>query len=176
MTTCNKPATGAASAMYYVEEVTCGVTPISPAWTLLHRTSGNLQLTKDTLSSNELDGSRDRADTRLGQNQTSGDIAVEMSFGAHDALYAALLGNTWTSGTDQSTLSVDVLASAKTFTRASGDFTTDYSAGDLVQFPGLTGNNALPFIATTVTALVITGAAIPDGQLADVLQIPAFQF
>lgn len=167
MTTCPKPATGAASAIYYVEETTCGVTPASPAWKLLRRTSGNLQLTKDTLESNELDGSRDRADTRLGQSQTTGDLAVEMSFGAHDDFYAALLGNTWASGTDEAGLEITVDADAKTFTRAAGDFTSNYSAGDLVVFPSLTGNNALPFIATTVTATVITGAAIPDGQLTD---------
>ena len=167
MTTCNKPATGAASSIYYVEEVTCGVTPASPAWNLMRRTSGNLQLTKDTLSSNELDGSRDRADTRLGQNQTAGDIAFEMSYGAHDDLYAAALGNTWASGTTEAAGDVTVLASAKTFTRDVGDFTTSYAVGDVVNFPSLTGDNALPFIITTVTALVITGAAIPVGRLAD---------
>lgn len=167
MTTCPKPATGAASAVYFVAESTCGTTPASPAWELLRRTSGNLQLTKDTLSSNELDGSRDRADTRLGQSQTSGDMAIEMSYGSHDDFYAALLGSTWASGTDEAALSVDVVASAKTFTRAAGDFTTNYSIGDLVSFPSLTGDNALPFIATSVTATVITGDGIPDGQLTD---------
>jgi len=167
MTTCNKPATGAASSMYYVEEVTCGVTPPTPAWNLLRRTSGNLQLTKDTLSSNELDGSRDRADTRLGQSQTSGDIAVEMSYGSHDDLYAAVVGNDWVSGTDEAGLDITVLASAKTFTRAAGDFTVNYSLGDVVNFPSLAGDNALPFVITAITATVLTGAAIGDGVLAD---------
>lgn len=167
MTTCTKPATGAASAMYYIEEVACGVTPATPAWNLLRRTSGNLQLTKDSLTSNELDGSRDRADTRSGQSQTSGDIAFEMSYGAHDDFYAALVGNTWTSGTDEAGLDITVLASAKTFTRLAGDFTVNYSVGDVVSFPSLTGDNALPFLITTVTTLVITGAAIGDSVLAD---------
>lgn len=167
MTTCNKPATGAASSIYYVQEVTCGVTPASPAWNLLRRTTGNIQLTKDTFSSNELDGSRDRADTRTGQRQTAGDIAGEMSYGAHDDFYAAAIGNTWASGTTEAAGDVTVLASAKTFTRDTGDFTASYSVGDLVKFPSLAGNNAKAFLITSVTALVITGAAIPDDFLSD---------
>ena len=165
MTTCPKPATGAASAVYYVEELTCGVTPDNPIWNLFRRTSGNLQLTKDTLESNELDGSRDRADTRLGQSQTSGDLNVEMSYGSHDPFYAALLGSTWQAGANEVALDVTVDAALKTFTRSAGDYTSNYSVGDLVVFPSLTGDNALPFIATTVTATVITGAGIPDNQL-----------
>ena len=166
-TTCIKPATGAASAMYYVPEDDCGVTPATPAWNLLRRTSGNLQLNKDSLTSNELDGSRDRADTRLGQNQTSGDIAFEMSYGAHDDFFAALLGNTWAAAATEAGLSVTVLASAKTYTRAAGDYTILHAVGDIVKFPSLTGANADPFIATSVTATVITGAAIADGVLSD---------
>jgi len=166
-TACIKPATGAASSMFYVAEDNCGVTPATPAWNLLRRTSGNLQLNKDSLTSNELDGSRDRADTRLGQNQTSGDIAFEMSYGAHDDFFAALLGNTWAAADAEAGLSVTVLASAKTFARASGDFTARWSVGDIVKFPSLSGANAEPFMITTVTATVVTGAAIPDGALTD---------
>jgi len=150
MTTCPKPATGAASSVYYVEELTCGITPENPVWTPFRRTSGNLQQTKDTLESNELDGSRDRADTRLGQSQISGDLSIEMSYSSHDPFYAALLGSSWQSGSTQSGVNITVDPIAKTFTSDSGDFTTDFAVGDLVVFPSLTGNNALPFVATEV--------------------------
>lgn len=169
MTVCPKPATGAASALYYVEEETCGITPDNPAWKLWRRTSGNLQLTKDTLSSNELDGNRDRADTRLGQDQTSGDIAVEMSYGSHDDFYAALLGNTWQAGpADITGDTITVNAAAKTFESNN----TDYAAagitpGQLVQFPGLTGDNALPFVVTEVNGTILTAAAAPNDRLTD---------
>jgi len=165
MTTCPKPATGAASSVYYVEELTCGITPENPVWTPFRRTSGNLQQTKDTLESNELDGSRDRADTRLGQSQISGDLSIEMSYSSHDPFYAALLGSSWQSGSTQSGVNITVDPIAKTFTSDSGDFTTDFAVGDLVVFPSLTGNNALPFVATEVLATVITGAAIGDNVL-----------
>ena len=166
-TMCTKPATGAASAMYYIAEVSCGVTPDTPAWNLLRRTSGNLQLNKDTLSSNELDGSRDRADTRLGQNQTSGDIAFEMSYGAHDDFYAALLGNAWVAGATEAAVDVTVLASAKTFTRGAGDYTVNHAVGDIVNFPALTGNNAEPVLITALSATVLTAGAVGDSFLSD---------
>ncbi len=167
MTVCPKPATGAASAMYYVEEDTCGITPENPAWTLLRRTSGNLQLTKDSLTSNELDGSRDRADTRLGQDQTSGDIAVEMSYGSHDDLYAALLGSSWTPGpADLTGETITVDAANKTFT-GSTDFTGLIEVGQLVQFPGLSGNNALPVLITGVDTTVLSVAAVANDFLTD---------
>jgi len=64
-------------------------------------------------------------------------------------------------GQTVSGLTIDVSASGKTFTRSAGDFTTEVQVGELVAFPGLTGDNAKPFIATAVSALVVTGAGIP---------------
>jgi len=164
-TTCPTPATGSNSSVYYVKEDVCGVTPENPIFKLLRRTSGNMQLTKDTLESNELDGKRDRSDVRLGQNQATGDFGIEMSFTSHDDFYAAAIGGEFTAGQAQAGLNITVDEVAKTFTADSGDFTLAYAVGDLVSFAGLTGNNAKPFVATEVTALVITGANLPDGYL-----------
>ncbi len=157
--TCNNPATGAQTSHYYVEEVDCGVTPPSPAWKPLRFTSGNQQLTKDSLQSAELDGSRNVADLRLGSNQTAGDISIELSITSYDDLIEAALGGTWAAGASGVGLDIDVVALAKTFTRAAGDFVADgVEVGNLIQFDGLTGDNANPFIVTTVTATVVTCA------------------
>ena len=164
-TTCPTPATGANSSVYYVKEDVCGVTPNSPVFKELRRTSGNMQLTKDTLESNELDGSRDRSSVRLGQNQASGEFGIVQSFTSHDDFYAAAIGGEFTPGQTQAGLNITVDPTGKTYTADSGDFTLAYKVGDLVSFSGLTGNNAKPFVATDVTALVITGANLPDGYL-----------
>lgn len=167
MTTCPKPATGANSSMWYIPEVTCGVTPDTPEFKLLRRVTGNMQLNKDAITSEELDGSRDRANTRLGQNQTSGDVAIEMSYGSHDPFYTALIGSEWSAGATDAAVNVAVDATAKTYTRDVGDFTAIFSVGDLVRFPSLTGNNSEPVIATAVSALVITVDNVPNGFLED---------
>ena len=77
--TCIKPATGARAAHYYVLEQDCGVTPANAEFKPLRFTSGNPQQTRDSLQSQELDGSREVADLRLGSKQTGGEINVELS-------------------------------------------------------------------------------------------------
>lgn len=168
MTTCPTPATGANSSIYYIKEDVCGVTPDNPEFKLLRRTTGNMQLTKDTLESNELDGTRDRSDVRLGQNQATGEIGIEMSFGSHDDFYMAAIGGDQFLPIDTVGLDITVDATAKTFTRASGDYLADgYSVGDLVRFTALTGANSDPVVITALTATVLTAGNVQDGILVD---------
>lgn len=155
---CSNPATGARTSHYFVKEVDCGVTPTSPAWSPLRYTSGNMQLTKDSIASSELDGSREVADIRLGSNQTAGDISIELSMNFYDVLLEAALGGSFDSGLAETGVDVTVLASAKTFTRAAGSFITDgVEVGDLIKFTDLlNGNNAGSLYVTAVSALVVT--------------------
>lgn len=155
-----QPYKGANTAQYYVLETTPGVTPTNPAWSILRNTGGIPAVTRDALVSNELDGSRETSSIRTGNKQVTGEFAIEFGPRSQDELLAGAMTSSWVSGSTSTGLSVTVDATAKTFTRAAGDFTTDVEVGDLVQFPDLTGNNSKPFIATAVSALVVTGAAI----------------
>lgn len=156
-----QPYKGANTAQFYVLETTPGVTPSNPSWSPLRNTGGIPAVTRDALVSNELDGSRETASIRTGNKQVTGEYAIELSAQSQDELLAGAMTSSWVSGSTVSGLSVTVDADAKTFTRAAGDFTTAVEVGDLVRFPGLTGDNAKPFIVTAVSALVLTGAAIP---------------
>lgn len=156
-----QPYKGANTAQFYVLETTPGVTPTSPVWSPLRNTSGVPAVTRDALVSNELDGSRETSSIRTGNKQVAGEYAIELSAQSQDELLAGAMTSSWVSGSTTAGLSVTVDADAKTFTRAAGDFTTSTEVGDLIRFPGLTGDNALPFIVTAVSALVVTGAAIP---------------
>ncbi len=155
------PFNGANSATYYVEETTPGVTPTSPVWTKLRNTGGIPAITKDTLQSAELDESREIKSIRTGNESAAADFSTELSFGSHDDLFANAMSSSWVLGAEAGTIEVTVDEVAKKFTRTAGDFLSDgFMVGDLVGFPGLTGNNAVPFIATEVTATTITGGAI----------------
>lgn len=156
-----QPYKGANTAQFYVLETTPGVTPSNPSWSPLRNTGGIPAITRDALVSNELDGSRETSSIRTGNKQVTGEYAIELSAQSQDELLAGAMTSSWVSGSTVSGLSVTVDADAKTFTRAAGDFTTAVEVGDLVRFPGLTGDNAKPFIVTAVSALVLTGAAIP---------------
>lgn len=156
-----QPYKGANTAQFYVLETTPGVTPSNPSWSPLRNTGGIPAVTRDALVSNELDGSRETSSIRTGNKQVTGEYAIELSAQSQDELLAGAMTSSWVSGSTVAGLSVTVDADAKTFTRAAGDFTTAVEVGDLVRFPGLTGDNAKPFIVTAVSALMLTGAAIP---------------
>lgn len=155
-----QPYKGATTAQFYVPEVTPGVTPTSPSWRPLRSTSGVPAITRDALVSAELDGNREVSSIRTGNEQVTGEYAIELSQQSQDDLLAAAMTSDWVAGDSQTGLTVAVDSALKTFTRTAGDFTLIAEAGDLVYFEGLTGYNAKPFIATSVTALVITGAGI----------------
>lgn len=155
-----QPFKGANTAHFYIPEVTAGVTPTSPAWYPLRNTSGIPALTRDPLVSNELDGSRETSSIRTGNKQVAGEFAIELSAQSQDELLAGAMTSSWVAGSTVAGLSIDVDADTKTFTRAAGDFTTTVEVGDLIRFEDLTGSNALPFIVTAVSALVVTGTSI----------------
>jgi len=156
-----QPYKGANTAQFYVLETTPGVTPTSPSWSPLRNTGGVPAVTRDALVSNELDGSRETSSIRTGNKQVTGEYAIELSAASQDELLAGAMTSSWVAGSTETGLSVTVVASAKTFTRATGSYITDgVEVGALVRFPGLTGENAKPFIATAVTATVVTGAGI----------------
>lgn len=155
-----QPYKGANTAQFYVLETTPGVTPTSPSWSPLRNTGGIPAVTRDALVSNELDGSRETSSIRTGNKQVTGEYAIELSAESQDELLAGAMTSSWVAGSTVAGLSVTVDADAKTFTRAAGDYTTAVEVGDLVRFPGLTGDNSKPFIATAVSALVVTGEAI----------------
>ena len=155
------PFKGATTAQFYVAEVTPGVTPTSPVWSPLRNTGGVPAITRDTLTSNELDGSRETTSIRTGNKQVSGEYAIELSSKSQDDWLAGALGSTWQSGVHLSGLSITVAPAGKTFTRSTGSFISDgVEVGDLIAFTDLTGDNAKPFIVTAVEALVVTGAGI----------------
>lgn len=156
-----QPYKGATTAQFYVEEVNPGVTPAGAVWKQLRNTGGFPALTRDALVSNELDGGRETSSIRTGNRQVAGEYAIELSQRSQDDLLAGAMTSEWVAGETVTGLSIDVSASAKTFTRDTGSFITDgVEVGDLIYFSGLTGDNAKPFFATTVTALVVTGAGI----------------
>lgn len=155
-----QPYKGANTAQFYVVEATPGVTPTSPSWAPLRNTGGIPAVTRDALVSNELDGSRETSSIRTGNKQVAGEYAIELSAESQDELLAGAMTGSWVAGSTVAGLTIDVNVAGKTFTRSAGDFTTSVEIGDLVRFPGLTGDNSKPFIVTAVTALVVTGAAI----------------
>ena len=156
-----QPYKGALTAQFYVAETTPGVTPTSPVWSPLRNTGGVPAITRDALTSNELDGSRETSFIRTGNKQVSGEYAIELSSRSQDDFLAGAMTSSWIAGITGTAVDVAVDAGAKTFTRSAGNFLTDgVEVGDLIRFADLPGNNGLPFIVTSVNDTVVAGAAI----------------
>ncbi|MEG1123073.1 MAG: phage tail tube protein [Citrobacter sp.] len=156
-----QPYKGANTAHFYVLETTPGVTPTPPSWSPLRNTGGIPALTRDALVSNELDGSRETSSIRTGNKQITGEFAIELSHASQDELLAGAMTSSWVAGVTGTGVSVAVGATAKTFTRSTGNYLTDgVEVGDLISFPGLPGNNGKPFIVTSVNDTVVAGAGI----------------
>lgn len=161
-----QPYKGATTAQFYIEEVTPGVTPTSPAWKPLRNTGGIPAVTRDALVSNELDGSRETSSIRTGNRQVAGEYAIELSSQSQDDLLAGAMTSSWVAGISEAGVTVAVDATTKTFTRSTGNFLTDgVEIGSLIAFPALAGDNKKPFIVTSVNDTAIAGAGIPDGVL-----------
>ena len=160
--TCIKPATGTNTVLYYVKEVDCGVTPDNPQWKPLRFTGGIPVLNRESLVSAEMDGTREINGFRLGKFNPSGDTNVEISYGSHDDILEGAQQSTWTTGAIHSGVSVTVDPAAKTFTRSTGSYTSNFAVGDLVKFVDLTGKNQGPFLITALTATVMTCAGAKD--------------
>lgn len=157
--TCQNPASGNKFKVYKTPELTCNVLPDNPVWTPIRETSGFFTLGVDSATVKELNGKRDITGFIRGRETPAGEIATAMSIGSHDDIFQSALQGTWSAGSKITGLTVDVDATAKTFTDAAATFVTSgVTVGQLVRFDGLTGDNSKPSIVTAVTETVITSS------------------
>lgn len=91
------PATGAQTAVYFVEEAVCNVIPSNPAWKPLRYTGEIPALQREFLQSAELDGNREITAARSGARSAQGNINVELSHLSHVDLFAAALQTSFAS-------------------------------------------------------------------------------
>lgn len=155
------PWAGATTSHWYIEETVAGETPDNPAWNAFRYTGGIPTITKDALQSEELNDSREITDIRTGNESATGEISVELSPGSYLPLIENALRKSKEDGFTVNGVDITVDSTAKTFTRAAGDFVAEgVLVGDLIQFPDLTGDNSNAFIVTAVDVLVVTGNAI----------------
>lgn len=132
----------------------------------LRATGRNINLTKNELTSEEVDVDGQENDVRHGFNQVVGSPGYQLSRQDLDDQIEFAFGNQWVDGlgvTGTPTLG----ATASTLTRGAGDFNADgFRAGDIVRTAGYT-NSALnrDWRVTSVASLDLT-VLDPDGVLA----------
>ena len=92
-------ATGGATSVRYIPEVTFGTTPAVTAANIFElRNKGcTLGISKDSVTSNELRSDRQITDLRHGNIKVGGNLPIEFSFKEYDAFLEAALFGTWNS-------------------------------------------------------------------------------
>lgn len=88
-------AGGTSASLGYVEEVSYGKTPPSPALKAFRRASMSLSSTTEMYSSNEINATRQTSDSRHGVKRANGDVNIDLSPKSHADFYEALLGGYW---------------------------------------------------------------------------------
>lgn len=92
-------AQGSRSGLSYVVESSFGVTPSTPSMIAIPYNSQSLNLTKETLESEEIREDRQITESRHGNRQIGGDIAVELrAADVDDLLESAFFGAFTTAG------------------------------------------------------------------------------
>lgn len=153
------------SELLYVEESTIGTTPAS-ALTKLRFTGESLNFSSDTTESQEIRSDRLVPDLIRTATSTSGDINVEMSYGAFDDLIEGAFYSSWSAAVNPLTLEIDVTnaTGVKPFTATLTDavnspFAT-LSVGQWIKVGGsdLAANDGYMRVDTvTADAITVTG-------------------
>lgn len=155
-------------ALFFIPEVTYGVTPDTPAWLRCRHNTFTVGAQRSPLQSEELRADRQIADFRLGSVMASGDLTAELSYGTHDALLEAAFGGTWTPTVSMAgvTFSVDE-GTNEIRDSANGFIAAGITVGMLIDPGGFTtpmNNTVVKVSAVLAGALTVTK---PDGSVAD---------
>ncbi|BDU72398.1 phage tail tube protein [Mesoterricola silvestris] len=144
----------------YIPETTLNTTPSTPVGITLRCTDYDSNISIPNVESNEIRTDRQRSPGAMGAPEASPSIKGELSYATLDDFLAAALGATWSPSLASVNLAVD--GSAKTITRATGDFVADgFAIGHTVTMAGFTngGNNSSQTITNvTTTVLTFSGA------------------
>lgn len=141
-----------------VREITFGTTPPAPSMKYVRALKNyDFGVSPGSIDSNEIKAHRMAMKSRNGNKKGQFSIPFELSYGAFDEMLEEVLCGTW-SPVATCTVSLQVVASAKTFTRTVGSFLTDgFAVGQAIVTTGFTapGDNST-FIISAVSALIIT--------------------
>ncbi len=152
-------------------ESTWGVAPTNTGADLLERVTSTLTLDKDIFGSAAIREDQQVVDNRHGMQRIGGALTGEVSPKLYQALYAALLRQSFASAATTGALT-NVTAAAGppgTFTRAAGSYLTDgFKVGDVIRWAGWTtgssaANNARNYRITALTATVMTVGTATTG-------------
>lgn len=159
-------ATGVNKRVRYKLETTNNVAAGGTGGQALRRKQSQIELTKDTYSSEEIRDDFQKGDFRHGVRKIGGTISCELSPKTYADFFAAAVRQHFAAGPTTGSQTTISAVAATGFARSAGDFTTDgFKVGQVVRASGMTaaGNNARNFLITALTATTMNGLFLDGG-------------
>lgn len=164
----------------YLAESVWGTTP-SAAFAALRTTGSSLQGSKSRTRPNEITGSRRVSSSITQQEQASGSINFNLSYGTYDDFFAGALGNDWTAAQTIAGVAGDITVTITTnvLSSTTSNKFQNLVEGQWIELRGFTAsagaNNGYYRIATKTNnqSLILAGRAVastetPSGTAASV--------
>ena len=156
-------ASGVNKVCVFSKESTWGTKPAANTGEIMRRVTLDLGLTREQFTSAAISGYAQTTSSRSGTDTVEGTYSDELTPGAHDMLWEALLRGPWVNGVTSGALTTVAASSAgNTFTRSAGSWLTGgFKDGDTITVSGFaapaTANNK-QYTVLSVTATVLTVA------------------
>lgn len=146
-----------------IEETTYGETPVVGDFETVRFTSDSLSGSPETTESQQIRTDRASSGQVVTSLTVGGDLNYELAKEpAIDLLLESAMYNSWASSVAVSA-DLDIDATAKTLTRAGGDFNTDVKVGDIITLAGFVAtNNNTQVMVGVITSATVIGIITPD--------------
>ena len=166
-------ATGSSVTLAYQEETSYGELPESGTFRFTPLTGESLTFSKDSITSNNINSTRQVSDVIQTGFSVSGGIEIELAGKTFDEMMEGALWNRWSTSVDEdfSTGELTVVASTRTITSSRSSaptFQTDLSTGQFVRISGMADTeNEGVFQIESITSQTVFRVLDPDSVLTD---------
>jgi hypothetical protein len=146
------------ASLRFIEEITFGTTPATPAFKELRYTGESLNYNIENIVSEEIRSDRMTTDLVQVSADGSGDVNVEVSYDTYDDFLAGVMASTWSTPLTVSRTDISATTGTNIFNTVGGDFVADgVVAGQWIEVRGFT-NDAINgyYRVASVTASDIT--------------------
>jgi len=150
-------STGSATQVTYIKEATAGTTPAtSTKGDSFVPTSVNLQLNRDSFTSSKIVSNQQILDSRLGNQNVSGDFGIELTSLEQDFAFEAVLGGRYVPSKNVTSTTFAVNATTKVMSGLTGLTTAPAIAvGDWITVTSPLNSGAYKVAAVTSTTVTV---------------------
>lgn len=151
----------------YVQEVTLGVTPTSPALTKINVVSSSIDANISTTVSNQITPNRANTSLVRTEGSTGGDLGIEWSYAAYDDFVEGALGGDFSTAVSLTATDISASSTDNSINSVAAAFnTTNILPGHWIKISGFTGagatanNGIAKVVSITTSKIIVSGLTL----------------